>query len=356
VVLLVAAPSAYALRVGWNVDIHQGKFGSPQDPDYANDFHIWGILESGSPPNWLPAPAFVSQVNFLTSGPPNWIPGTNPAFETFSQQISKNPVNPRPLPPMAPPIGGPFYYFDANWSTAGQIPFCQWVHFGLEFDEECHNVGYWLQGVWTKDGVDPPGSPIYGFRVEDLAVEQYIRIQNASGHETTVKQMDLMVLNPTEAQSFRLEDLNTDFFNQNPQWDARWIEVPQNLLPTSPLPGDGDVDSFFDVYFEGPRGVPGMRRLEGGEMLLARQLSEGSDEWWQYEMHGTHTYIPIIPEPATVAIWGLLGLCWAVLRVRQQRRKAALLDPAAAGPPVRRSWPEHNRIAIREMLERHLVK
>ena len=48
-VLLSGLSPAYAVRVGWNVDIHQGKYGGPNDPDqnnYANDFHIWGVLES----------------------------------------------------------------------------------------------------------------------------------------------------------------------------------------------------------------------------------------------------------------------------------------------------------------------
>jgi len=215
--MLGVSSPAYADRVAWNVDIHQNKFPGPNDPSewpgFANDFHIWGILESGDAAgNNPPTMATPPQVNFKTSGPngnPTWQP-QGQAFANFNSQIG-NPVK-RPLPPGAPPPQPPFYYFDANWS-GGQVPFCQWVHFGLEFDETCHNIGYWLQAVWTytdPQGVehDPGGSPIYGFDVQDLAPEQYIQIQNASGVETTVKEMELLKLNKEEGAAFPLGLLN----------------------------------------------------------------------------------------------------------------------------------------------------
>ncbi len=40
VLMMVVSAPAYAVRVGWNVDIHQNKFINPGD--YANDFHVWG--------------------------------------------------------------------------------------------------------------------------------------------------------------------------------------------------------------------------------------------------------------------------------------------------------------------------
>lgn len=310
-VLLVASPSAYALRIGWNVDIHQNKFA-----DYANDFHIWGILESGDETGSNP-PTFTSEVNFLTSGPPLWTPGAT-AFENFNYQIGGAPT--RPLPPGSPWPGPPdpeppFYYFEGSWSTAGQIPYCQWVHFGLEFDEDCHNIGYWLQGVWTKDGIDPAGNPIYGFEVEDgilTGLPQRITIQNASGTETVPLQMDMMILSKEEGEAFPLGDLNTGFFDQNPEWNERWVAVPPELLPDV-LPGDGGPDSFFDVFLEQ---VPGLGQLGPEEVLLARQHSEyymsnpGWENFWQYEIHGSH-----IPEPVTL---GLIAL-GAVGLIRRRR-------------------------------------
>jgi hypothetical protein len=57
-----------------------------------------------------------------------------------------------------------------------------------------------------------------------------------------------------------------------------------------------------------------------------------------------------IPEPATVAVWGLLGLCWAGMRV--WRRRGRLTEEAGA----RRAWSNESRTAIRQMLDEHLQK
>jgi hypothetical protein len=318
VLAAVCTPAYAALRVGWNVDIHQGKFGSPTDANnYANDFHIWGVLES-----WGVPPTFTTQVNFQTTGPagiPPWkiVPG-GLAFENHNGRITDKPallVPPaRLLPPLAPPVtpGGPFYYFDYNWSTASQIPYCTWMHFGLEFEEEGFNIGYWLQGVWTKDGVDPSGQPLYGFEVVHPegggGGGGRIRIQNASGVETELLQMDLMVLQSDEGQVFPLEDLNTDFFDTHPEWNQRWVSVtvPEHTM----LGGSGGPDSFFDVYFDT---VQGLGEMGPGDVLLARQHSyytesTGDPDFWQYELHG-------VPEPATLSLLALSGL--ALLRRRR---------------------------------------
>jgi hypothetical protein len=324
VLLFVAALAAFcapahALRVAWNVDIHQGKF---LDPNYANDFHIWGVLESWN------VPTITNKVNFQTTGPggiPPWqiipVGSGGKWFENFGSRITDQPallVPPaRPLPPGAPPInlGGPFYYFDANWKTAGQIPFCTWMHFGLEFEEAGKNIGYWLRGVWTKDGVDPEGQPLYGFEVVHTAGGGggggRIRIQNASGVETEILQMDLMVLHGAQGQDFRLEDLNTDFFRIHAS-EYQWASVPSALLPQKMLAGDGQsVDSFFDVFFDL---VPGLGPMADGDVLLARQHSSyvestGDPDFWQYELHG-------VPEPATLSLLALGGL--ALLRRKRK--------------------------------------
>ena len=321
-VAAVCTPAYAALRVGWNVDIHQGKFGGPNNPenplDYANDFHIWGVLES-----WGVPPTITTQVNFQTGGPGGIPPAIGPwqivpgglAFENHNGRITDKPAKlvplARPLPPLAPPVmpGGPFYYFDYNWSTASQIPYCTWMHFGVEFEEAGCNIGYWLQGVWTKDGVDPSGQPLYGFEVVHPegggGGGGRIRIQNASGVETELSQMDLMVLHGAEGQNFPLEDLNTDFFDTHPEWNQRWVSV--TVPPETMLMGNGGLDSFFDVYFDT---VQGLGEMADGDVLLARQHSSysestGDPDFWQYELHG-------VPEPATLSLLALGGL--ALLR------------------------------------------
>jgi hypothetical protein len=300
--LLFFGTPAQALVVGWNLDIHQGKnLPAGQLP---NDFHIGGQLESGLPDGSNP-PLFVSQVNWQVNGPGGPpVPG-GIKFNNFGQTIT---VTPTP--------GAPWYNFTADWTnpSVAEVPFSTWMHFGLQFDETCHNIGYWLQGWWTKDGIqDPPFSPIYGFEVRDGILEpepQKIRIQNASGVTTTLQSMDLMVLNPGE--TFQLQNLTTDFFDTHPEWNGRWVHVPSALLPTTFPSGSPANDSFFDVFLTQ---VPGLGALPANGMLLAREFSSytgGSvDNFWNYEMHGAH-----MPEPGAIVLIGTgllamgLGYIW----------------------------------------------
>jgi len=66
---------------------------------------------------------------------------------------------------------------------------------------------------------------------------------------------------------------------------------------------------------------------------------------------------PIIPEPATIAVWALLGLSWAALGVWRRRKGpvAELTDAAPSRRLARPPWPEHNRSAIRQMLQENLA-
>jgi len=130
-------------------------------------------------------------------------------------------------------------------------------------------------------------------------------------------------------------------------------------LAPPPGPFPWDLAAFADTGYDPTKtmwivGIENGRVPVGGAANAPRpggNYVRSPFNWW-----GVLAVQPPIPEPATIAIWGLLGLCWAAFRVRQRRRKVALLDPAVAGPQVRRSWPEQNRVAIHEMLDRHLVK
>lgn len=56
-----------------------------------------------------------------------------------------------------------------------------------------------------------------------------------------------------------------------------------------------------------------------------------------------------VPEPASVAVWSLIGLAWAGLHV--WRRRGARVE--LTGGPVRRAaWSEENRAAIHALIER----
>jgi hypothetical protein len=191
-------------------------------------------------------------------------------------------------------------------------------HFGLEFEETCHNIGYHIQAVWTKDNVDPGYSPMYGFEVRDgypTPERQKIRIENYSTVETMPIEMQVMVLTPQEAETFPLEDLNTSFFDSNSTWNNRWVTVPTYMLPTY-LPGDGSPQSFFDVFLDqlGPGGLV----IPPGGGLMAREYSSyqggSTDYFWNYELHQAHT-----PEPGTMV---LLAVGAAALLLWRWRRSA----------------------------------
>jgi hypothetical protein len=95
--------------------------------------------------------------------------------------------------------------------------------------------------------------------------------------------------------------------------------------------------------------------------LTARQLSLISNAAFEYGSRSSMVGIPdaIVPEPVSLAIWSLLGLCWVGRSIWQQRhglynrgpswnrRRGARCDTATRPP-----WPEHVRVAIREIIDR----
>ena len=64
-----------------------------------------------------------------------------------------------------------------------------------------------------------------------------------------------------------------------------------------------------------------------------------------------------LPEPATLAVWSLIGLCWAGVSCWRQRRGASRSELHWNRRPTRHSrvrppWPEHVRTAVREIIDR----
>jgi autotransporter-associated beta strand protein len=279
-----AARPTYGVRVGWNEDIHV-------DYPIVNDFHLWGVLESSTKP-----PVFVNQINFQTIGPggPAVVNGTT--FQGFQSQIGGNLPAQYPLPADVPPDVGnppapPYYYFGANWNfPTNPLVYCQWMHFGVEFDEYGWNYGYWLQGAWTLNGVRLPAAglpsiPSLGFTMPNTSS---ITFQNASGIEVQPQQMQAMILYPDEGAMFPLNDLTGSFFDTHPEWNSRFHDV--GTLPST-LSGSGGT---LTVDFSQ---VSGMRSLNPSEVLLARIQTKYLDPQgqqqmtWKYVVHGA---LPVV--------------------------------------------------------------
>ena len=71
----------------------------------------------------------------------------------------------------------------------------------------------------------------------------------------------------------------------------------------------------------------------------------------EYDVFGSAT--AVIPEPTTIAVWSLLGLCWAGMGVWRRRGRRGVELDAVRG---RQGWTEENRTAIRQMLDRQLAE
>ena len=117
--------------------------------------------------------------------------------------------------------------------------------------------------------------------------------------------------------------------------------VPARDIDLAPCPAvwGGNADSVIQADFRWSRS-DSMGPISACDLANGAPLRRLSD-----------------PEPSTLAIWSLIGLCWAGASC-WRRRRTLTLDGSNRGPQrVRRSrtrppWPEHVRAAIREIIER----
>jgi hypothetical protein len=321
-ILLVAVAPARAVQVGWSVDVHQNQF-----PVCADDFHVWGVVESIPGLNGPVPPTLISQDDLE---PYDHYQGQNcysGVFDQFSYQIggTPNPNLPAPSGYVGPwpPVNPPYYYFEANWwSDTDCVEFCHWAHFGLKFDVNNANAGYWLQGIWTAEhGAQYANkvTPMVSFSVTD-GLSGKLRINNATPYQLGVDQVDLIAL---PNMNFDINNLTTDYFDAHPE--LQWTSVPGG---TGPVPQYMAPDSFFDVFLE-TVAVPGgsgqtFGNLQPGQLIISRQrlsydkalvgiAGTGTDYFWQYEIH------EVVPEPSSIvmllcAAGAVLGLAWRKIR------------------------------------------
>jgi hypothetical protein len=111
--------------------------------------------------------------------------------------------------------------------------------------------------------------------------------------------------------------------------------APPIAIPLGPICTDGSV--FSDAF---------------AEHGISTDVTV-SDSWSTF---GTRTTFRL-PEPATLAIWSLSGLCWAGAG-RWRRRHgltqngASRKHPRTSRPERRAPWPDHVRAAILEIVSR----
>jgi hypothetical protein len=320
VVLFVAAP-ALGVQVGWSVDVRQ-----TQIMPIADDYHIWGVLES-YPTSGVPvAPTLIGSEQHAYPCDPNCLCGgvmgstchCGP-LDNFSYQIggTPNPNLPQPYGYVGPwpPVGvGPFYYFEANWSSMQHyVGYNDWAHFGLKFDENQANYGYWLQGKWTAgNGTQyaAQNTPIASFEVVDGPGGR-LRLANGFNSDPPGGTPIALQLNSVEltalpvGTNFDIDNLCNSFFDIHTEitWSANPIVTPQYIAPSS----------FFDVFLESVA-VPGgggqtFANLLPGQLLLARQqfsypvVGGGTETFWEYQMHE----VPLpVPEPSSIAMLVLM--------------------------------------------------
>jgi hypothetical protein len=124
--------------------------------------------------------------------------------------------------------------------------------------------------------------------------------------------------------------------------------------PTDGNPWDGVGFTTINVFADGSS-TPFYTFTKGAGGYASNYITlEGDSDNGALTIHDFDNFsigTVVIPEPATIAVWGLLGMCWAGVS-GWRRRRNGLVELAETRQP----WTEENRNAIREMLNQHLAK
>lgn len=137
----------------------------------------------------------------------------------------------------------------------------------------------------------------------------------------------------------------------------------------NPVTNDGSISYSFTLTPSGAAGgsgtmiVDGTAATYGASTTLAytQDLSQSYLVGMVWVDSGNLDSVTIsavaVPEPASIIVWSLLGVAWAGLCVWRRRRRGGVeFTDAASGPAGRAPWPEENRIAVRQIIERGLAK
>lgn len=267
--VLFAAGTAFALQpvvVGLNDDIHFDYEGYK-----ANDFHIEGVVYSSGGV----VPVVNHIIIFGDPGTGNW---------TISNQS---------LVQVAPDQ----WKFTLDFVTDGYITFCQWIHFGIEFNVEARNIIADLRGWWTLNGKpvligEPAQVPVTGFDITSEDGATRLIISNHTSLPVELSQMQWTIspdviplramakenhVNPEDGYLGRPGDQGSDQYQQ-----FEWNQIPGleqgGVLPPGP-------DSFFDVFFDFKIPEGHVLLLRGRQVLAGTPLSEDVAPDWGFFWH-----------------------------------------------------------------------
>ncbi len=264
--------------VALNDDVHFDYEGS------ANDFHIEGSIYSS---NGF-APTLNNVIIFGDPGTGNW-------------SVSGSGLT---------PLGGDHWQFYIHFVTDGYISYCQWIHFGFQFEVSRYNAITDFKGWWTLDGQPLRNGEVAvtGFNVDDYGDIrpglQTLRIMNNTSINIQYVSLEIAL----STSMIPLEDMFITGLGRprevSPMYPTlEWIPVPN--VPSLMMP-----DSFFDVFLEdfGIQIPPGQFLLMRGKQLMdgAPSKSDWGFFWRQHQRDPNEpvpTSIPVQVDNFCVSEW-----------------------------------------------------